>query len=101
MTGISYLSKAQESAAKVRIGNPTPGNYVVDSKVTHTVADTMFIERTKSRVKNWKNTCKNSSSRTDGKKCCRFMIHFCSFYILSFISYNKNLCSLSILQMLC
>ncbi|XP_062020101.1 poly(A)-specific ribonuclease PARN-like [Rosa rugosa] len=63
--GISYLSKAQESAAKVRIGNPTPGNYVVDSSLTHTVADTIFIERIKSRVKHWKNACKKSGSRTD------------------------------------
>ncbi|KAK9944563.1 hypothetical protein M0R45_010124 [Rubus argutus] len=63
--GISYLSKAQESAAKVRIGNPTPGNYVMDSSLTHTVADTVFVERIKSRVKHWKNACKKSGSRKD------------------------------------
>ena len=68
MIGISYLSKAQESAAKARIGNPSPSNYVLDSNVAHTVADTIFIERIKSRVRHWKNACKNSGSRKDGKK---------------------------------
>ncbi|XP_050366494.1 poly(A)-specific ribonuclease PARN-like isoform X2 [Argentina anserina] len=66
--GISYLSKAQESAAKARIGNATwstPSNYVKDSSVIHTVADTIFIQRIKSRVKNWIITCKKSCSKED------------------------------------
>lgn len=87
MTGVSYLSKAQESAAKVRIGNPTPGNYVMDSSLTHTVADTVFVERIKSRVKHWKNACKNSGSRKDGKKSAVDSLynHYMSFDLVDFI----------------
>ncbi|XP_068321013.1 poly(A)-specific ribonuclease PARN-like [Pyrus communis] len=58
--GISYLSRAQESAAKARIGNPTTSSYVMSSSSTHTVADTVFVERIKSRVKHWKSACKNT-----------------------------------------
>lgn len=63
-TGISYLSRAQESAAKVRIENPSPSTYIMNSSSTHTVADTVFLERIKSRVKHWKNACR--SSKKDG-----------------------------------
>lgn len=66
--GISYLSRVQESAAKVRIGNPTAITYQMNSSSTPTVADAVFVERIKSRIKNWKNSCKSSNSRTDGKK---------------------------------
>ncbi|CAL9023108.1 unnamed protein product [Prunus brigantina] len=59
-SGISYLSRAQESAAKVRIGNPSPSTYIMNSSSTHTVADTVFLERIKSRVKHWKNACRSS-----------------------------------------
>ncbi|KAM1483452.1 hypothetical protein ACFX15_034705 [Malus domestica] len=58
--GISYLSGAQESAAKARMGNPTTSSYVMSSSSTHTVADTVFVERIKSRVKHWKSACKNT-----------------------------------------
>ncbi|XP_009358962.2 poly(A)-specific ribonuclease PARN-like [Pyrus x bretschneideri] len=58
--GISYLSRAQESAAKARIGNPTTSSYVMSSSSTPTVADTVFVERIKSRVKHWKSACKNT-----------------------------------------
>uniref|UniRef100_A0A6P6GG21 poly(A)-specific ribonuclease PARN-like n=1 Tax=Ziziphus jujuba TaxID=326968 RepID=A0A6P6GG21_ZIZJJ len=63
--GISYLSRVQESAAKVRIGNPTAISYQMNSSSTPTVADAVFVERIKSRIKNWKNSCKSSNSRTD------------------------------------
>lgn len=66
LIGISYLSRAQESSAKVRIGNPIPSNHVMKSSSTPTVADAVFIERIKSRVKHWKNACKDSTTRTDG-----------------------------------
>lgn len=66
--GISYLSRVQESAAKVHIGNPTTITYKMISSTTHSVADAVFVERIKSRIKNWKNSCKSSNSRTDGKK---------------------------------
>ncbi|GMY33775.1 poly(A)-specific ribonuclease PARN-like [Fagus crenata] len=63
--GISYLSRAQESAARVRIGNPTPIPDVVKSSSNPTVADSVFIERIKSRIKYWRNACKDSSAKTD------------------------------------
>lgn len=63
--GISYLSRAQESAARVRIGNPTPIPHVVKSSSKPSVADAVFIERIKSRVKYWRNACKDTSSKTD------------------------------------
>ncbi|KAF3435119.1 hypothetical protein FNV43_RR22206 [Rhamnella rubrinervis] len=63
--GISYLSRVQESAAKVRMGNPTPITYGTNPSSTPSVADAVFIERIKSRMKYWKNACKSSSSRTD------------------------------------
>ncbi|XWS31189.1 hypothetical protein CRYUN_Cryun23aG0056100 [Craigia yunnanensis] len=62
--GISYLSRAQELVAKVRIGNPIAINHVVKrSSSLSTVADMVFLERVKSRVKNWKKACTDSSSR--------------------------------------
>lgn len=68
LIGISYLSRAQESAAKVRMGNPIPANNVAKSTSPPPIADTVFVERIKSRVKNWKNACKGSSTKTEGKK---------------------------------
>ncbi|GAV76539.1 CAF1 domain-containing protein, partial [Cephalotus follicularis] len=62
--GISYLSRVQESSTKIRIENLAPSIPVLKSS-TPTVADVVFIERIKSRVKHWKNECKDSSTRTD------------------------------------
>ncbi|KAA8550537.1 hypothetical protein F0562_002221 [Nyssa sinensis] len=64
--GISYLSRAQESAAKDRIGNPVTSNYVVQSSSTLSVADSVFVERIKSRVRHWRNACKDSTTKTHG-----------------------------------
>lgn len=66
--GISYLSRAQESIAKVRIGRPilTPSTYDVKSSSRQTIADSVFVQRVKSRVKNWKDAC-NSSTKTNVK----------------------------------
>ena len=66
MTGISYLSRVQESAANAAIGNPIPSNNVKTSSSTPSVADTVFMGRIKSRVKHWKNACGDSSTRTEG-----------------------------------
>lgn len=63
--GISYLSRAQELAAKVRIGNPVASNYPVQSSSAHSVADTVFVGRIKSRVRHWIDACKDSNRRTD------------------------------------
>ncbi|KAG7014570.1 Poly(A)-specific ribonuclease PARN-like protein, partial [Cucurbita argyrosperma subsp. argyrosperma] len=64
--GISYLSRAQESIAKVRIGRSflTPSTYAVKSSFRQTIADSVFVQRVKSRVKNWKDAC-NSSTKTN------------------------------------
>lgn len=67
VTGISYLSRAQESAAILQMRNPIPITHVVKSSSTPSVADSVFIERIKSRVKYWRNACKDSSGNRDGK----------------------------------
>ncbi|KAB2057204.1 hypothetical protein ES319_A11G153600v1 [Gossypium barbadense] len=62
--GISYLSRAQELAAIVRMANPINLNYVVEaSSSPPTVADTVFVERVKSRIKHWKKSCIDSTSK--------------------------------------
>ncbi|KAG6630981.1 poly(A)-specific ribonuclease PARN-like isoform X2 [Carya illinoinensis] len=63
--GISYLSRAQESEARVQIGNPMRITRVVKSSSNPTVADSVFIERIKSRVKHWRKSCKDSSTKLD------------------------------------
>ncbi|KAK3184685.1 hypothetical protein Dsin_031971 [Dipteronia sinensis] len=61
--GISYLSRAQEYAAKVRIGNPMPVDHKTkSSSPTTTVADTVFVERIRTRVRHWKNACTDIST---------------------------------------
>lgn len=67
MTGISYLSRQQESAARVLIGNPLSITHEVKSSSSPSVADSVFIERIKSRVNYWRNECKGSSAKADGK----------------------------------
>lgn len=69
LLGISYLSEAQESAAKVRMGNPISVDRVTKSisSSARSVADTVFIERVRSRVKHWKNACTDSDRKTEGK----------------------------------
>ncbi|XP_030499740.2 poly(A)-specific ribonuclease PARN-like isoform X2 [Cannabis sativa] len=62
--GISYLSRAQEDKAKIRIGNPRPSPLILDSTSTPSVADALFIERVKSRVIQWKKTCKKTKENT-------------------------------------
>ncbi|XXG78791.1 hypothetical protein AAC387_Pa08g2656 [Persea americana] len=63
--GISYLSRVQESAAKGLVGNPIPGICQVTSASSPSVADTIFIERIKSRVRHWRDACHNSNKTTD------------------------------------
>ncbi|KAL7124587.1 hypothetical protein ABFS83_14G058900 [Erythranthe nasuta] len=59
--GISYLSKAQESAAKIQTGNLSPVSGTVEPSSVYSVADTIFMERIESRVKNWIRACKDSN----------------------------------------
>ncbi|KAK6916900.1 Ribonuclease CAF1 [Dillenia turbinata] len=62
--GISYLSRAQESAAKDRLGSPKIFDDVIPPLST-SVADALFVERIKSRVKHWRNACRDLSTKTD------------------------------------
>lgn len=64
--GISYLSREQESAAKNLIAGPiTSKHAIVPPTFAISVADSVFIERIKSRVRNWRNTCKGLSTGTE------------------------------------
>ncbi|XP_010488642.1 PREDICTED: poly(A)-specific ribonuclease PARN-like [Camelina sativa] len=63
--GISYLSRAQESASKFLSGNPILADPIaVSSSSPATVADTVFVGRIRSRVKNWRKSCVESSIKT-------------------------------------
>ncbi|KAE9592150.1 hypothetical protein Lal_00012925 [Lupinus albus] len=66
--GISYLSKAQESVAKIRLGTAFPSLRVMKSCSTSTVADMVFVERIRSRIKHWRKTCENTSTSTSTSK---------------------------------
>lgn len=63
--GISYLSKSQESAAVDRIGNASPISCTVQIPSGYTVADSVFAERIKSRVKNWITACKDTNKKPE------------------------------------
>lgn len=63
--GISYLSKAQESAAKFRRGNQVSSNYVMQSSSSHSVADAVFMRRINSRVGRWIDSVKQSNMKTE------------------------------------
>ncbi|KAM7521898.1 hypothetical protein LguiA_011800 [Lonicera macranthoides] len=63
--GMSYLSRAQESAAKDRVGTPVSRNYSLQPSSAHSVADTVFIGRIKSRVKQWISACKDSNTKSE------------------------------------
>lgn len=67
VTGISYLSREQEDLAKVWKGIPVRGKYLEKSSSSPSVADTVFLERIRSRIKQWKNSFEDSSTRNDGK----------------------------------
>ncbi|RDY08871.1 Poly(A)-specific ribonuclease PARN-like protein, partial [Mucuna pruriens] len=62
--GISYLSRAQESVARNRLGTGLPSLHVTQSSSPSTVADTVFVERIKSRIKHWRKSCKSSGTNT-------------------------------------
>ncbi|XP_015086388.1 poly(A)-specific ribonuclease PARN-like [Solanum pennellii] len=63
--GISYLSKSQESAAVDRIGNASPISCTVQTPSGYTVADSVFAQRIKSRVKNWITACKDTNKKPE------------------------------------
>eukprot|EP01018_Ginkgo_biloba_P025439 Gb_17891 [translate_table: standard] len=60
--GISYLSRAQEKTVKQLGGRSRMlGTYPVVSCQNPTTADTIFMERIRSRVRHWRDTCLGSS----------------------------------------
>lgn len=63
--GISYLSRAQESAMKHLTGNSVLRAHAVQSSLSLSVADSIFIERIKSRVRMWRSACKDSGARAE------------------------------------
>lgn len=67
LTGISYLSRAQESFAKVQTGNLLLNSCSLQSPSAFSVADSIFTERIKTRVKNWMNGC-NNPHKIDGEQ---------------------------------
>lgn len=69
LTGISYLSRAQESAAKVQTGNVLLHSCSLESTSAFSVADSIFTERIKTRVKNWMKDNKNPhDTNTEGEQ---------------------------------
>ncbi|CAN1269163.1 Poly(A)-specific ribonuclease PARN-like [Linum perenne] len=62
--GISYLSREQESAVKARTDTPRVVDDLGESASPLSVADSIFVERVKSRVKNWKNAVHETASNT-------------------------------------
>jgi poly(A)-specific ribonuclease len=75
------LSREQESVAKIRLGTGFPSLAAMKPSSPPTVADTVFVERIRSRIKHWRNTCKKSGTTTskDGEKisskfCTRFFL---------------------------
>ncbi|GFZ20062.1 polynucleotidyl transferase, ribonuclease H-like superfamily protein [Actinidia rufa] len=67
---------AQELASKDRIENLVPSKYILQSSSANSVADAVFVERIKSRVKNWRNALNDSSTRTEDAliKCLRKLV---------------------------
>lgn len=64
--GISYLSRAQESVAKERMDNSVASK-LGQSSTPHSVADSVFVGRIKSRVTHWLKACKDSNTGNEGE----------------------------------
>lgn len=62
-TGISYLSRSQESALKDRIGNLVPSKCVEQSSSGLSVADAIFVGRIKARIKHWTTAIKDTGPK--------------------------------------
>ncbi|KAL8516537.1 hypothetical protein ACS0TY_014978 [Phlomoides rotata] len=63
--GISYLSRAQESSAKVQTGHLLLNRCTFQLSSVYSVADTIFMERIKTRVKNWMKSCADTNKTED------------------------------------
>ncbi|GAB2282395.1 hypothetical protein Dimus_016940 [Dionaea muscipula] len=60
--GISYLSRAQESVAKHQMRKPKLAFEAIEPAPASSIADKIFAERTKSRVRCWQESFKKSTS---------------------------------------
>ncbi|KAL8237102.1 hypothetical protein R6Q59_018183 [Mikania micrantha] len=85
--GISYLSRAQELAAKHQIGSPVSSAYVAPSPLSRSVADNVFVERIKSRVGHWISACTRSDTKADGYKITNLYIFFILNLFIRFVNY--------------
>lgn len=90
LIGISYLSREQESAAKVQTGHLLLNRCILESASVYSVAVTIFMERIKTRVKNWVKSCADSN-KTEGEKSVNssyitFMFMFRVLMYYSFVS---------------
>jgi len=86
------LSREQESAAKIQMGNPILAKNVTESTSTLSVADSVFVERIKSHIKNWKKACKETSTRKEGNQIQGGLImSFLSFRLFFFYKKTKLL----------
>ncbi|XP_068666913.1 poly(A)-specific ribonuclease PARN-like [Aristolochia californica] len=63
--GISYLSRVQETKAKNRISDPIPSIISFTSSSSPSVSDAIFMERIKSRIKYWRDSCRDSGKAAD------------------------------------
>ncbi|XP_061961060.1 poly(A)-specific ribonuclease PARN-like [Populus nigra] len=90
--GISYLSREQESAAKIQMGNPILAKNVIESTSTLSVADSVFIERIKSHIKNWKKACKETSTRKEGNQIQDALVRSLRKLVLGNEEYDSRPC---------
>ncbi|KAJ6874101.1 hypothetical protein NC651_032821 [Populus alba x Populus x berolinensis] len=90
--GISYLSREQESAAKIQMGNPILAKNVTESTSTLSVADSVFIERIKSHIKNWKKAYKETSTRKEGNQIQDALVRSLRKLVLGNEEYDSRPC---------
>lgn len=90
--GISYLSREQESAAKIQMGNPILAKNVTESTSTLSVADSVFVERIKSHIKNWKKACKETSTRKEGNQIQDALVRSLRKLVLGNEEYDSRPC---------
>ncbi|MQL69168.1 hypothetical protein Taro_001446 [Colocasia esculenta] len=84
LPGLSYLSRVHESMTKDR--NPVPAVGPITSGSVSSVADTIFMERSKSRIQQWRVACRGSIetsevSRVTWGSCCLLSLCHCKFMI--------------------
>lgn len=90
------MSRAQESTAKTVPRSLRLGRFEGCSGLTHSVADSVFIERIRSRIVNWKYGCKKlkENSKGEGERNNFDVFYLLLLYIYMFtISFADTLIS--------